>query len=300
MAVRSGTNGQDFFDLYSPGLDGADTYFTMNGSDTIYAGYGADAVYAGNDNDYIYADADPRHRHLGDYGADWAYGEGGNDTLDYSNNLTSNGRLYGDFHYAGAAAPQADGVDHIYGGHGDETIWGGGNNDFLYGGDGDDYIHGDYGFSTTNYTVPVPGYMGNDLIVGGRGADHMSGDGGFNTFVINAGDSGNDSPIYGLTQYTTDYIDDFNTSQDKLDLPIAGTQWNTESVWTSGNWDTLTTRDAAEADMRTLGKTYVFLSGYSHEGDVGGTLYADLNGDHHADMAVRMEGVTQLPWYDIV
>lgn len=307
MAYRVGGNAGEWFQGDSAG---SDTYFTNGGNDTVYAGYGNDAIYAGNGNDFISAADGPGPLSWGNvgtyapsayYGADWASGEGGNDTLDYGTNLSSGGRLYGDFYYAGAApaGSEPEGADNIYGGAGDETIWGGGNNDYLFGGAGDDFIHGDYGFTSrsggVDYTIPIPGYDGNDVIIGGLGADHMSGDGGYNRFVINAGDS-------GLTQWTSDYIWDFNIYKDKLDLPIAGTYANTANLSNTGDWnDPGQNLNVAEYQMGHFGKTYVFIeTDHSSEGVYGGTLYADLNGDHHADTAIRMEQVSWLPYYDIV
>jgi hypothetical protein len=102
-----------------------------------------------------------------------------------------------------------DGDDALFGGGGDDTIiggagqddiFGGDDNDYLLGGAGNDAISGDAGNDT------IRGGAGDDVISGGAGSDLLSGGRGKDTFVYDGANSG------------SDIIQDFNPSEDTLDL----------------------------------------------------------------------------------
>ncbi|MEG3940623.1 phosphatase PAP2 family protein [Microcoleus sp. S36b_A3] len=88
------------------------------------------------------------------------------------------------------------GKDKICGDSGNDTILGGADDDILWGGKGSDLIVGD---------------SGNDTIYAGAGSDTVTGGSGDDIFVI-AKDSG------GPTLATADYITDFGSGSDKIQL----------------------------------------------------------------------------------
>ncbi|MCW6052205.1 phosphatase PAP2 family protein [Lyngbya sp. CCAP 1446/10] len=88
------------------------------------------------------------------------------------------------------------GKDKICGDQGNDTIVGGADEDIIWGGKGNDLILGD---------------SGNDTIVGGAGSDTMAGGPGDDIFAI-AKLNG------GPTVATADYINDFGSGNDKIQL----------------------------------------------------------------------------------
>src|SRR5262249_37667094 len=130
-----------------------------------------------------------------DYGNDRAFGQAGNDTINYSF-ATSSVTLYGD----DVAAAAGDGHDHLYAGSGMDTLIGGGSSDWLSGGAGHDGLYGDYQSGTTG---------GNDILIGGTGYDTLYGGVGRDYFLFNNGDS---APTYS----GSDVIMDWNSMQDTI------------------------------------------------------------------------------------
>jgi len=88
------------------------------------------------------------------------------------------------------------GKDKICGDSGNDTIVGGADDDIIWGGKGNDLILGD---------------SGNDTIVGGAGSDTIAGGPGDDIFVIAALNG-------GPTVATADYITDFGSGNDKIQL----------------------------------------------------------------------------------
>ncbi|MBE9120685.1 chemotaxis protein CheB, partial [Tychonema sp. LEGE 07199] len=113
---------------------------------------------------------------------------------DRINALDGNDIIYansGDDYLEGDA-----GKDKICGDRGNDTILGGADDDILWGGKGSDLILGD---------------SGNDIIYAGAGSDTVTGGSGDDIFVI-AKDDG------GPTLATADYITDFGSGSDKIQL----------------------------------------------------------------------------------
>ncbi|MGB3266250.1 MAG: chemotaxis protein CheB [Microcoleus sp.] len=113
---------------------------------------------------------------------------------DRINALDGNDIIYansGDDYLEGDA-----GKDKICGDRGNDTIVGGADDDIIWGGKGSDLILGE---------------SGNDTIVGGAGSDTVTGGTGDDIFVI-AKDNG------GRTLATADYITDFGSGNDKIQL----------------------------------------------------------------------------------
>ncbi|MBE9188395.1 chemotaxis protein CheB, partial [Microcoleus sp. LEGE 07076] len=118
----------------------------------------------------------------------------GTSAPDRINGLDGNDIIYAnsgeDFLEAGS------GKDKICGDRGNDTILGGADDDILWGGKGNDLILGD---------------SGNDTIYGGAGSDTVIGGPGDDIFAI-AKNQG------GPTLATADYITDFGSGSDKIQL----------------------------------------------------------------------------------
>ncbi|MEM1170473.1 MAG: S8 family serine peptidase [Cyanobacteria bacterium P01_H01_bin.35] len=117
-----------------------------------------------------------------------------------------------------------EGDDNIFGGGGSDTLRGGRNNDLIQANQGNDQIFGDLGNDTIfgdlgNDTIfggkdndSLIGGNGNDLIYGDLGTDTLIGGEGNDTFVLR--DSENNNNLN-----TADFIDDFNPSFDRIQIP---------------------------------------------------------------------------------
>lgn len=77
-------------------------------------------------------------------------------------------------------------ADHLYGMGGSDRLDGGAGADLLEGGAGADVLRGGDGADT------LRGAQGDDLLDGGRGNDNLDGGVGFDTYVVRAGDGGDD------------------------------------------------------------------------------------------------------------
>ena len=161
-------------------------------------------------------------------------------------------------------------MDHLYGDYGSDTLeggedgdylWGGtklgqdmGNNN-LYGGEGNDHLYGN---------------SGEDLLVGGPGEDSMTGDSSEDTFAFALGDAKFD----GVK--TTDWIEDFKTGLDVLDLSGYGELSLVEQF--TGKSD-----EVMIISVKDFGGTYVAF---------------DLDGDLKADEQIGVHG--SVAWSDII
>ncbi|MGV6838830.1 MAG: family 16 glycosylhydrolase, partial [Planktomarina sp.] len=134
------------------------------------------------------------------------------------------------------------GADTLYGRDGDDQISGGDGADMVFGQDGDDLISGDAGGDK------LIGGAGSDVLIGGTGTDHIwggvwSADQAQDTHVFAPGD--------GL-----DFIHDFETGVDQIDLSAFNIDWATVSSHMSDqNW-------AVALDLAAMGgaggdKTYL-------------------------------------------
>jgi Ca2+-binding RTX toxin-like protein len=134
-------------------------------------------------------------RKVGTGMAELLLGHGGNDTLgggagdDWLFGGLADDVLYGDA-----------GADLLVGNAGNDVLKGGTGSDELDGGDGNDTLRGDNGADR------LEGGIGKDILTGGVGSD---------TFVFKAGDS-------GVGGNNRDYITDFVSSDDKIDITALG------------------------------------------------------------------------------
>jgi Ca2+-binding RTX toxin-like protein len=131
---------------------------------------GRDVIYGREGNDTIY----------GESGNDTIYGGNGDDVIDGGN---GNDHLEGD-----------EGNDLLQGGPGRDVLLGGLGDDELYGGSGNDILRGNDGIDT------LDGGTGNDIIEGGLDSDFLVGGGGNDTFIVRAGDAGDDIETIICTQ----------------------------------------------------------------------------------------------------
>ncbi|SEI19685.1 M10 family metallopeptidase C-terminal domain-containing protein [Pseudomonas asplenii] len=145
---------------------------------------------------------------------------GGTDTLDFSGfsqdqtinlneaSFSDVGGLVGNVSIAKGVtlenAHGGSGNDLIVGNAADNRIIAGEGEDLLHGGDGADFLDGGAGDDQ------LMGGSGDDILFGGAGADLLSGGEGRDTFVFNA--------ISDSTRYTSDWIMDFVSGQDRIDL----------------------------------------------------------------------------------
>ncbi|MEM4382087.1 MAG: calcium-binding protein [Candidatus Caldarchaeum sp.] len=157
---------------------------------------GDDLIIGSDDDDQIYGDdsfggwrTTGRDIIYGRKGDDTIYGESGNDTIygedddDVMDGGTGNDHLEG-----------GRGNDWLQGGPGRDVLLGGLGDDELYGGSGNDILRGSDGIDT------LDGGPGNDIIEGGLGSDFLVGGGGNDTFIVQAGDAGDDIETIICTQ----------------------------------------------------------------------------------------------------
>ncbi len=151
---------------------GTDAGDQIHGDDSLdgWRDTGRDIIYGREGNDTIY----------GESGNDRLYGEMDDDVIDGG---TGNDRLEG-----------SDGNDILLGGPGRDVIFGGEDDDELYGGSNNDILRGGGGFDT------IDGGAGNDTIEGGLDSDFLVGGGGNDTFIVRAGDAGDDVETIICTQ----------------------------------------------------------------------------------------------------
>ncbi|MEP1962629.1 calcium-binding protein [Tateyamaria sp.] len=166
----------------------------------------------------------------GGAGVDEIHGNGGDDTLHGG---SGGDELFGD-----------DGDDRLNGGTGNDWMSGGVGNDrmlgqsgadVLNGDEGDDYLHGGAGddvLSGGEGVDKIVGGTGSDTIEGGKGDDNLWGgnwvdDATADTFVFSAGAG-------------KDYIHDFETEFDLIDLSQFGTTFSAVSdVTIDHGWATV-------------------------------------------------------------
>jgi Ca2+-binding RTX toxin-like protein len=164
--------------------------------------------------------------------------------------------------------------DTVYGGTGNDTVYGGYGNDTVYGGANNDDLHGQ---------------AGNDRLIGGFDQDDSYGGTGFDTFAFSQGHSPSNNT-------DADWIHDWSSVFDQIDMPIAGNAGNYVEHATGGNTIILA---AAHANA-FHNETYVFT--YNAVTDRG-FLVADLDGNNVYETGVVLEGAgsaADLGWWDIV
>lgn len=208
------------------GNEGEDTLHGGYGTDTIHGGAHDDEIWGGAGMDFLYGDAGNDFMHGDDDGSsaemdgfDHMEGGDGDDIMfggggggDEYDLILGNGdellggdgndQIYGNTY----KNYEADGINYLFGGRGNDKLWGAGNtdhifggedndiitgfagNDRLYGEEGDDRIYGDESQSSWGNPYVMTGVdhiyggVGNDYLDGGNGDDWVYGDEG-NDFV---------------------------------------------------------------------------------------------------------------------
>lgn len=189
------------------------------------------------------------------------YGYGGNDTLvggDASDGLdggAGNDTLYG-----------GGGQNGLSGGIGNDSLYGGTDADSFDGDAGDDFIRGEDGDDL------ISAGDGNDLIVGGLGQDYIRTGAGADVIVY---EQTFDALFDASGIYHNDIIADFDGFNDKISLIGIDADITQEGMqsfhWTGGIPD------------HTAGDVWLV-----SDGPGGYYLYADVNGDEFADIAIDL------------
>ena len=200
----SGGTGNDSI---SGGI-GADSIDGGTGDDTIVFGPGNDTVLGGDGNDFI--DDSIGGVQTGD---NLLSGGGGNDTI-----------------WAG------DGDDTVNGDAGNDDLMGDGGNDTIDGGTGNDSIYGGTGADSLNGGADrdfVYGGDDEDTIVGGAGTDSLYGGADNDTFVLNTGDTFNDTITHEIIDGGGSLVGDTIPGDfDTIDLTAYG--WERVVILPSG------------------------------------------------------------------
>jgi Ca2+-binding RTX toxin-like protein len=171
------------------GGEGNDTLYGGDGNDEINTGLGNDYAYGGSGDDdingYLTPEGEYDYLYWTSSGAQWLYGNAGNDTViggsgvDNIEGGTGNDYLYGQ--EGDDVINGAEGKDTLYGDEGNDTLSGGDGNDDLYGWDGNDALNGGIG---DDY---IEGWIGEDIITGGEGNDTLYGDAGNDIIFADGG-----------------------------------------------------------------------------------------------------------------
>jgi VCBS repeat-containing protein len=212
----------------------------------------------------------------GQGGADVIYGHGGND------------RLLGELDTGNGTQPPADGVpgnDTIYGQVGTDYLAGGLGADTLYGGSGADDLYGNNSLGSNPETSVntlyggsgndrLYGDAGDDVLVGGTGADWLTGGAGSDRFV------------FAGARDTGDWVFDFKSGLDKIDLSAFGLN-------AAGFVGVL-----SSAGMVGPGEVgYQVVQGGSQTDTY---LYVDSDGQYGADLEIRLIGTNGVTSSDIL
>ena len=155
--------------------------------------------------------------------------------------------------------------DDMRGAAGNDSMNGFSGNDLLQGGAGDDILSGQSGADR------LFGGAGNDVLAGQGGADTLRGGDGADHFFF--------APLAG-----TDTLRDFHSGEDKLDLTaLRGT--------TTGALQLVGTEAFA-------GQGHASLRARAEAG--GLFVQLDANGDGRADLALHLQGVSQILGFDLM
>ncbi len=243
------------------GDDGDDQLIGGNGNDSFVGGAGVDFYYGGAGKDTVSFSSETAgisasfatsFFNVGGV-TDWvgqdvevvAFGSGNDTVVGWTQNLTVNLGSGNDWF----ADYSAGNNDFVLGGFGDDTLQGLAGNDQLYGNEGNDLLWGG---------------AGNDVLLAGAGQDIMRGDGGADVFFFALASES--------TLLAPDYVSDFETGTDKIDLSAI----DANSVGGTSN-DPFTIVGAFDNTPGRLVLT-----------NAGGywTISADTNGDNMADMVI--------------
>ncbi|MDO5612245.1 MAG: hypothetical protein Q4G14_03265 [Paracoccus sp. (in: a-proteobacteria)] len=317
-----GGRGNDFLD----GGSGNDRLIGGLGNDTLIGGDGRDSLFGGDENDLLQGD-NGDDRLEGGKGADTLRGGAGNDTLlggagdDSLSGGTGSDRLAGG---AGNDVLSGNaGKDTLFGGDGNDTLDGGADDDVLHGGGGNDLLRGGRGDDTLH------GNAGNDTLIGGAGVNNLYGGAGNDRLVAGDSDSftknslyggaGNDTLIGGKggALFVGGSGRDIMTggpvgeSADLFLFHFASDSRAGAARDIIRNFDIDEDRVSIEmdADINQPGKQ--LFGSLTQDGpsanaiwyhyEAGNTIIAaDVDGDAVADFELLIEGVTDIPYIDIV
>ncbi|MCA6361056.1 calcium-binding protein, partial [Phenylobacterium sp.] len=155
-----------------------------------------------------------------------------------------------------------------------------GGNENITGWAGAESLSGLAGNDTLN------GDAGNDTLAGGAGVDSLIGGAGADRFVFATGDT-------GLTSPTADQVFDFVSGTDRLSLGVAGSGTNyAEDLNNAGSFGAAVTVADALADG-TIRYVFVVVG-------ADGVLFIDRNLDGTVDEAIRLTGLADMAFSDIL
>lgn len=279
--IERALSGDDLFELSFQadrafGMGGNDTLYGFGGDDTLGGGSGRDALYGGRGNDRLILDGQDDILDGGS-GLDWLAVRGTRaaqidlartdrqDTGHGMDRILNIENLQG-----GAGADRLSGnsqTNLIQGGGGADRLFGRSGSDLLTGQDGNDTLDGGTGADL------LEGGSGRDHLIGGLGADRLTGGSGADVFVFRAlGDSRLSS---------RDVITDFNVRDDRIDLGLIDAD-----LLAAGN-NAFALQLGGEFEPGRGGQLIALRS---TRGPAQTDLLMDVNGDGHADAAIRLAG----------
>jgi Ca2+-binding RTX toxin-like protein len=160
---------------------------------------------------------------------------------------------------------------NVVGAGGNENITGWAGAESLSGLSGNDTLNGD---------------AGTDTLAGGAGVDSLIGGAAADRFVFATGDT-------GLTSPTADQVFDFVSGTDRLSLGVAGSGTNyAEDLSNAGSFGAAVTVADALADG-TIRYVFVVVG-------ADGVLFIDRNLDGTVDEAIRLTGLADMAFSDIL
>lgn len=283
--------GGDGDDQMDGGVD-ADLVYGGPGSDAMTDDYGGDILFGGTGNDFYFLNSHSSPFYTSTEIVEKS-GEGTDTIRVYLSDYTlpdnvengtiayGGGTLHGTSGDNYLAVIDEDG-DTLEGLGGNDTLEGFTGVDILNGGDGDDTITADFYLYTIGGNDQLDGGDGDDVLDAGPGADTIIG--GLGQDLITTGTGGDIvkyeqtfDALFDATGRPNDEITDFDTNNDFIWLLDIDADVNTAGKqsfhFTGGTWD------------QTVGDVWLQADG---AGGDGYYLFAEVNGDEFADMAIHL------------
>ncbi len=204
-------------DDYLDGGDGNDWMQGEGGNDTLFGGAGNDEIWGDaktysdptlNGDDYLDGE-DGDDKLMGQGGNDQLFGGAGNDQLFGDADDVPAENQGNDYLDGGAGDDYLRGYggdDELFGGEGSDQLLGEAGNDYLDGEDGNDQIDGGDGDDVLMGGTgddDLWGGLGNDYLDGGEGMDYLAGGEGDDTYVVDAGDTVDDTQGHNAIQFAS-------------------------------------------------------------------------------------------------